>query len=69
MSRHDLNVLAQSKVRSKTVGRTGAFGNSRRAPSEVMSRTKQFHMNDLLFGITTAGAKMRVRVTNRRSVI
>ena len=51
------------------VGRTGALGNSMRAPSEVMSRTKQSQTNEPRLGITMAGAEMRVRVTDRRSTI
>jgi hypothetical protein len=39
------------------VGRTGASGNSRRAPSEVISRTEHFQTNEPPLGIRAASLK------------
>ena len=65
LRRHHLSVLV-SKVRLKSVGRTGA---SRRAPSDVISRTRHLQTNEPLLGITRAGAEMRVRAIRRLSTI
>jgi hypothetical protein len=65
---HRLTVLP-SKVRLKAVGRTGASGNSRRALSDVASRTRHLQTNEPPLAIARAGVEVRVRAIRRLSTM
>ena len=51
------------------MGRTGASGNLRRAPSDVISQPRPLQTTEPLLGIARAGADMRLRAIRRLSTI